>query len=290
MKRLYLVLVLAALFFSGYSQDLIITTKGDSINCKITKVKKDHVYFTFKHNTEVRSTLLAVSDVKYHQKNFYEIAAVPKNKVIGFGNYLRFRVAINGGFSYETAKVGDNVPADFKDYVKDLKSGYHYGGDITYYFSEPLGVGLKFNQFNSSNDIDIYLDDEYGNRTYGKMSDDLSISFIGPMFSTRLLSNSKKNAFLLNLAMGYMGYSNDKVIGGYKYDMTGSSFGMALDLGYDIGISEKLSLGFQLSLFAGSLTKYKQDDGISVETVKLEKGSYESLNRIDLSVGLRFNK
>lgn len=290
MKALSFSLLLVVLFLSGYSQDLIVTNNGDSINCKITKIKNDLIYFTFKHNDEVRNTLLATSDVKYHQSNFYDVAVVPESKVVGFDNFPHLRVAVNGGFSYETAKVSDNVPSDFLDYIKDLKSGYHYGGDITYYFSEPLGVGLKFNQFKSSNKVDIYIDDDYGNRTYGEMSDHISISFLGPMFSTRLLNSSKKNAFLINLAMGYMGYSDDKVIGNYNYDITGSSFGMALDFGYDVGISDKLSLGFQVSLLSGSLSKYKQDDGISVETVNLDKDNYENLSRIDFSVGLRFNK
>jgi len=290
MRRL---LILAAIIFfsnSIFSQDLIVTNDGDSINCKITKVKTDNIYFTFKHKDEIRSTLLPVSNIKTHQFDYFQTSEVPKEKVVGYENYQHFKIAINGGYSYQTAKVAESVPSDFKDYINELKSGYHFGGDLTYYFTEPLGFGFKYYLFKSSNSIDnIYLEDTDGNRTYGKMSDDLTISFIGPTFSTRLLSHDKKNAFLMNLSLGYMGYSNYKVIVD-KYKMTGRTMGLSFDIGYDIGLSENLSLGFQISFLSGTLFEYDWNDGSTTETIDLEEGEYESLNRIDFSVGLRFSK
>lgn len=290
MRKLLIVAVLIFVSNSIFSQDLIVTNDGDSINCKITKVKTDNIYFTFKHKDEIRSTLLSVSNIKTHQFDYYQTSEVPKDKVVGYENYQHFRIAINGGYSYQTAKIAESVPSDFKNYISELKSGYHFGGELTYYFTEPLGFGLKYYLFKSSNSLDnIYLEDTDGNRTYGKMSDDLTISFIGPSFSTRLLSHDKKNAFLMNLSLGYMGYSNDKVIID-KYKMTGSTMGLSFDIGYDIGLSENLSLGFQISYLTGTLFEYDWNDGIKTETIKLEKGEYESLNRIDFSVGLRFSK
>lgn len=204
--KMYLVLVL--LIFTAnsiFSQDLIVTTGDDSINCKITNVKAESIYFTFKHKDEIRSTLLSISDVKTHRFNYFQTSEVPKEKVVMRDNYKHFRFAINGGYSYQTAKVSENVPSDFKNYIKTLKSGYHFGGDLIYYFNEPLGIGVKYYLFKSSNSLDnIYIEDTYGNRTYGKMSDDLSISFIGPTFSTRLINQNKTNTFLSNISLGYI--------------------------------------------------------------------------------------
>ena len=290
MKNIFIITFLIVLTNSLYSQDLVVTKKGDSINCKITKVKKDNIYFTFKHKDEVRNTLLPMTGVKIHQFDYYQISEVSIEKVVGYENYQRFRIAINGGYSYQTARVAENVPSDFKDYVKELKSGYHFGCDLIYYFSEPLGFGFKYYLFKSSNSLDnIYIDDTDGNRTQGKLSDDLTISFIGPTFSTRLLNHDKSNAFLLNLSLGYMGYSNNKVIID-KYKITGSTVGLSFDIGYDIGLSENLSLGFQVSYLSGTLFKYELSDGITTQTINLEEREYESLNRIDFSIGLRFGK
>lgn len=290
MKKFLALAFLFILANSIYSQDLIVTTSGDSINCKITKLKQENIYFTFKHKEEIRSTLLPMSNIKIHQFNYYQTSEVPKGKIIGFNNYKHVRLAINGGYSYHTASVGDGVPSDFNNYVNQLKSGYHIGGDFTYYFTEPLGVGFKYCVFKTSNSMDnIYRTDSYGYTTYGKMSDDLTISFAGPTFSTRILNSNKTNAFLTSLSMGYLSYSNNKVLI-EKYKMTGSTVGLGLDIGYDIELSKNLSLGFQISFITGSLFKYELDNGVSIQTIELDNDEAENLNRIDFSVGLRFNK
>ena len=290
MKKILFFLLLVVITNSIYSQDLIVTNDGDSINCKITRVKTGNVYFTFNHKNEIRNTLLPLSNIKNYKFDFYDTSEIPEGKIIGYENYQHIRIAVNGGYSYMTAKVAESVPTDFRKYVKGLKSGYHFGGDINYYFTETLGFGGKYFVFKSSNSIDdIYLEYDNGDIEYGKMSDDLTISFIGPIFSTRILSPSKQNAFLMNISLGYMGYSNDKIVID-KYKMTGSTMGLSLDVGYDIGLSKNLSLGFQLSLISGVMSSYKLSDGTYTETITLEKGNYEGLNRVDLSIGLRFNK
>jgi len=40
----------------------------------------------------------------------------------------------------------------------------------------------------------------------------------------------------------------------------------------------------------GVLSQYEISDGRRTETVKLDKDAYENLSRVDISVGLRFNK
>src|SRR5699024_11256876 len=63
MKHILITALFCLLAKILYAQDLIVTDDGDSINCKITKVKADHIYFTFKHKEDVRSTLISVENV-----------------------------------------------------------------------------------------------------------------------------------------------------------------------------------------------------------------------------------
>lgn len=290
MKNVYILSLFFLCTLTVFSQDLVVTSDGDSINCRITKVKSEFIYFTFMHQGEIRSTLLPVSQVVSHRFGYYPQSEVPMGMAVGAKNYKQFRLALNGGYSYLTAKLSNDIPSDFKDYTKDLKSGYHFGTDFTYFFSESFGFGARYLLFKSSNSLDnIYVEDIYGNRSYGKMQDDLNISFIGPTFSTRLLGRNKENAFIINISFGYMGYRNDGVLIN-PYKLTGSTMGTSYDISYDIGLSKKLSLGFQLTLISGLLSEYRLDDGTSTQTIKLEKGEYEGLGRIDLSVGLRFGK
>jgi len=290
MKQLFILVIFLFTASGIFAQDLIVTSEGDSINCYIARVKKDNIYFTFSYKGEIRNTLLPYTSVKEYQFGYYQHSEVPGDKVTVYGNYQHIRLALNGGYAYRTARIGESVPADFKDYFKGLKSGYHVGADLCYYITEPLGIGFKYYFFNASNSLEsIYREDLEGNRTYGSMSDDISISYIGPVFSTRFLSHDESKALILNVSLGYMGYSDDKVLI-ENYWINGSTLGMAYDIAYDFAIGENLFLGFQISLLSGILFNYDVNDGTMIETIVLKQGEYENLNRIDLSIGLRFGK
>ncbi len=290
LKHIFVFLSVTIISISIQAQDLIITSEGDSLNCKITKIKSDIIYFTFKHKDEIRSTLLPLDQVKLHQYNFYQASEVPSDKIVISEIYPHFRAAINGGWSYRVAKLADNIPSDFEQYMKNLKSGYQYGFDLSYYFSEQFGCGFKYYNYKSKNDINnVYVTLPNGSQQFGNLSDDISINFIGPFFSTRLLDTHKKNSLLMNLGIGYMGYT-DKVVIISDFKIKGSTLGICWDIGYDIGLSENFAIGFQLSYITGTLTQYKLSDGITTEKIELEKDNYESLSRIDLSIGLRFIK
>lgn len=290
MKRITFTALWVILFNVVFSQDLIVTNDGDSINCKITSVKADNIYFTFKHKDEIRNTLLPLTGVKTHRFDYFPNAVVPKNTGGAYSNNLHFRIALNGGYSYQTAKISKSVPDDFKDYVSSLKSGFNIGGDFAYFLSEPVGLGLKYYLFKTSNSLDnIYREDNFGNKTYGRMSDDLTVSFVGPMLTYRFLTKNKKDQFIFNFSTGYMGYTNHKVIID-AFKMTGYTLGAAYDIGYDIELSKNLFLGFQVSYLSGFLARYSISDGKTTETVVLGKNEYEGLSRIDFSIGLRFQK
>ena len=290
MKYIFLMVLLA--FTGGIcnAQDLIVTDEGDSINCRITKKRSENIYFTFRHNSEIRNTLLPVSRVKSHAFNFFPDTEVPLEKVIATKDYRRFRFDINSGYSYQPVRLSKSIPDDFRNYYNQLKSGHHIDGGMIFYFNEIYGIGAKYYLYKSSNSLEnIYIEDIEGTRTYGRMSDDMVVTFIGPSFSTRFMSRNKKNAFITNFSIGYMDYTNDKVII-RKYRMTGNTLGLAMDTGYDIGISKNLALGLKVSLTSGTLFKYDWQDGNTTRTIELEPGAYESLYRADFSAGLRFSR
>lgn len=171
-----------------------------------------------------------------------------------------------------------------------MKSGYHLGGDVNYFFSEALGAGVKYTVFKSQNSLDnVYYTDLDGTVIPGKMSDDLSVTFIGPSFSSRIFNVDKTNALLMSLSIGYLGYKDEKVLV-TPARITGNTVGFVFEIGYDIGIAENLALGFQLSLLSGALSQIEWSDDSGTQVIKLESGQYEGLSRIDLSIGLRFIK
>lgn len=291
MKRaLLLIILFASIWSSAIAQDLIITKQNDSIHCKISKVNDDYIYFTFKNENDFHSSLLAIKEVQSYQKDYFETPEVTEEKVIGHQVYPKFRIAIHGGYSHMLASVSGDLSTEFQSYVKDLKSGFHIGGDVSYYFNPTVGMGLKCHVFKSSNSMgDIYVEDDDGNRYYGIMSDKITTTFVGPTFSTRFLDKKRANAFIMSVGMGYLAYVNKGVFI-TELNIKGSTLGLTLDFAYDVAISENSALGFQISLITGSLSKLEVSDGQQTETLTLEAGSYENISRIDLSVGFRFGK
>ncbi|MCF8336667.1 MAG: hypothetical protein K9I74_01665 [Bacteroidales bacterium] len=278
-KYLFLLLLFSFANVHVFSQDLIVTNEEDSINCRITEVKENYIYFTFKSNDEFRSTLIPISDTKHHQKDYFKESEVPKEKLIGYKDYERFIIGASGGYSYRIGKIKESLDPEAKDYLEELKSGYHFGGDFYYFFTEEWGIGFEYYLYKASNSTT----GQYG----GKISDDITISFIGPTVSQRIFNHDKSNAFRMNLALGYMDFKN-KIVRDENYTLTGNTSVVSLGVGYDIGLSENLALGFKVEFFQGGLFEMVKDDGQTKETIDPEKG--ESLHRLDFSVGLRFRK
>jgi hypothetical protein len=235
--------------------------------------------------------LLPVSKIVTYQIKYYSTAEVPIDKIKNNEIYPRFRIAVSGGWSYRTAQISKSIPSDFNRHYQKLKSGFHYDLGISHYFSELFGVGFKYNEFLTSNETqNVYITYPDGYTEYGSLKDSYRIKFIGPMFCTRFFNSTKKNCLLIDIGFGYIGFQDKGHIVSIPAKINGNTVGFYSSIGYDIGISKDLSIGFQLSAVSGILTQVKRFDGISTETVKFDKNDYEDISRIDLSIGLRFNK
>lgn len=293
MKTIHTISILTILAFLShplYSQDLLVTSDGDSINCKITKIKTDYIYFTFKYKEEIRSTLLPLNEVKFHQSDYFETAIVPIDKIVNYENYPHFKAAVNFGWSTRTSSLPDDINSDMRDYYSDLQSGFNYGIDLSYFFSEHIGVCFNYTAFRTKNDMnEVIVNFNDGTSKTGKLSDDITINYFGPSYSLRFLNNVKTNCLILNFGLGYLGYKNEGILI-TDYTIKSSTMGVRWDIGYEFGIRKEMALGFKLSLLSGALAQYEYSDINGTKTIKLEQDNYEGLARVDLSVGLRFNK
>ncbi len=200
----------------------------------------------------------------------------------------RLRVAVQGGGVYRFGKLPSDASPDTRAYLKNLKAGYTYGADVTYFFSEALGVGARYNNIHTSSSATGTITFDTGETASGKIQDIIDICFAGPFVTYRWLNASGKNAFLLSYGIGYCGFK-DAAIAVDPYTVKGWTLGQYAEIGYDFGLSDRLSIGPALTLFRGTLSSYRRTDenGIS-EDVKLEYGSFESLNSLNLTVGLRY--
>jgi len=278
MEKVCILLIIAALQqFVVSAQDLVVTNTDDSINCKITNIKDDYVYFTFSHQNDVRNTLMPKSQVKYFQYNYYNSSSMQPHQIVGYqSDYPHWRLAVSGGWSWRTNPLDKSLTPQEREYAKKLMQGLNFSFDASYFFNEMFGIGFKYDLFNAS--TSLY-----------SLTETISINFAGPSFTMRFLNDTKTNYWFINYCFGYMGYTDKAKTPGQSAMIKGSTVGLLLDIGYDFAISKNWSVGIQLSSLMGTLTEYDFTENGYTQRKKLEKGEYEGLNRLNISFGFRLN-
>jgi len=300
MRKIFFLLLLAFFPVSLFSQDLIVTDFGDSILCKITSLKNRKIYFLCKSEGETRGLNLPLAAVKIYKVGYYSKKVAYNRRDTSVNNPYRRSlpvkktdkdavspvvISIYGGLSIEPAKLSADIPFNLRDYYHDLQSGMNINGSISYFYSDQLGIGFKYQRFMSSNTWDnATFSTKYGSRT-GKLSDKLKISFFGPSLTLRTVYGNG-NALYSNYFIGYVRYRDDAVVIS-PVTITGGTLGIGLDAGYEIEVTEHFHIGFQASFIAGGVREFKTINGNGgVQTIKLEDDNYESIHRLDFSIGI----
>jgi hypothetical protein len=293
MKKIFLALISTTLIISNLrAQDLIVTNSGDSLNCKIIKITKDYIYFTFMYNAEIRNTLLPVNQVSTQQKDYFSTSEVPAHYTYK-DVFPHFRLAIDGGWQYRTPKLESGMEARLREHYQKMKSGFHYDIQAAYFFIESQGVELMFSQQMFGHRLGYgELTDENGSIiASGNVNNTITFDYIGINYVLRLFDSQKKNSWLFSIGLGYMGF-NERLFSDNveSWRRTASTLGSNIAIGYDFKVSKDFDIGLKLSLLGGSFNRYKKTfNGITTNETMSEKTS-EGLGTVKLSVGLRFNK
>ncbi|MDR3705882.1 MAG: outer membrane beta-barrel protein [Paludibacteraceae bacterium] len=292
MKKIWILLFVFGCSVSVFSKDLIVTKEGDSIKCKILNTTDNYLYYNHIDKGQVTDSKLEMSQVKYFERGFYKTAKLTNVQMDSIYKPSRWRFGLECGYSRWIAKNPSGITSDLSSYLNGLKNGFNYAADVTYYFNQRWGVGMKYHGFNSSNSLDDYsVTSTDGTVTTGTISDKEWIQYFGPYGSYRyILPNDKRNVLYANLGVGYTLY-RDKGAAPSTTDVTitGHQVGVFANLGYDYFITKNFALGVELGFNVAKLSKYKTDDGTTTETVSLDSDSHVSLNTLDVSVGLKYN-
>lgn len=273
-----LILLLIATFMAIHTlqaQDLVVTSTGDSINCNISKMDAVSIYFTFKEENDIHKTMMPFQMIRTYQFNYYPGTVIAEPEKVVNHDFPHWRIGLNGGVSRQTAHLALEVPYELVDYAESLQSGVNLNGDVFYYLSENIGVGAKYVAFGSTAD-------KISNSNLDNFN--LNVRFYGPALSGRLMNQTKKNAFFFNVAIGRVDY---KILMP-MVRLTGNTISSMFEVGYDVRIYKSLALGMQLSYLGGNISSFNGYSGYSSGSIELS-GYRESLNRLDLSIGVKLN-
>ncbi len=200
----------------------------------------------------------------------------------------RFRISAQAGYSYRLGKL-DNIPSDFKDYARKLKSGFNIGIDAAYFIRPNWGLGLKYTAFTSKESLDnVLVEFEDGGSAVGTISDDITITFAGVMYIVNFIPYDNEHAVFGSFGAGYMGYKNESLAVNRPIEITGDTFGATVDFAYDYKLSESIAIGAQISLLFGRLSEITVKERSVERTELLESDNQDDLIRLDFSAGIRF--
>ena len=200
------------------------------------------------------------------------------------------RIAIQGGGAYKIGKMEPGLEPVMEQHQKNLRFGWLYGADVSYFLSDNMGIGFKFQNFYSSDEMPVSVA-QGATVTNGLLKDYSNIWFAGPVFTYRKPTRSRNGAFLGRAGFGFTGISDwgMLVTQANAYSLAGLSLGFLLEFGYDFSITKNLALGASLTLVTGSLRYYTEKTNGKVLEVSLNEEGAENLSHIGLSIGLRYN-
>lgn len=299
MKRSLLVALILALFIIGLEgQDRIITYRNDTIDCRITRITRNMIWF----DTSVRGVettgRIPVNDIYSYYLLPSETGA-QESPVNGWAAAGTLRISLSGGLGYltsgtekaEEAMTGLGVtPDNAKAYYKDLKTGWYGSADASWLFSQKYGIGLKYKFFNTDAATEGYFNpgDPF-NIYYTTCTENIYVSYGGVLLSySEPLGRLNLFSIYSSVSAGITFYRNETEVFSEAVLITGRALGLDGTFGLEYRITPLISAGAELSAFTSSLRSITFTNGESEHSQELEEENYENLSRIELSIGLRF--
>jgi hypothetical protein len=280
--------LLLASFFITRAQDIIITNSSDTLTGTITRMTDQFMKITTISGNEVTIELHNVKDYQFDSSAQRDIQDLKRDNV----GYSRFRVAVTGGFSYQTAAIGEMENRLEEVYMQSLKRGFALGGTFNYFFNRGIGIGLDYG-------ISFYRPQAPLTYEIYNVEDKIVMQHFIPTFNLRALNKSNpNNYFLATLGFGYAHYADKlymtvRPVGQKVHVMTykGSTVVSLLRIGYDISVARNMAIVLQASLVIGGMSSIKEIDELTEKekTYTLNEQTI-GVGRLEFSIGFRFGK
>ena len=178
--------------------------------------------------------------------------------------YKKFRLGIDAGFTYRTAKMDESVDALMKDFLNKMRAGFLYGCDLHGFFPFGLGLGGRFTGHHYS-------------RTEMGLKAQVNTYYIAPSMMWRMFTRNS-DVFYFGYSIGYVYFDEKMSYQRESLSLSNGGLGATYDIGYDIRLRNNSFIGFKFTITSGT---------VFITDMSGEKTG-ESLNAADLSVGFRF--
>lgn len=188
----------------------------------------------------------------------------------------RWSVGLNGGYAYRLFRAGMVFSHDEQEYIKDLKSGIAFGGDIAYFPWKHVGFGLRYEMYRGNAKMD------------SSQSEKVTIQHLSGALIHRSFLKNGKTAILTSLLLGYQPYENKSVVRAQPLTFSGKTMNWGISVGIEQPISPKFALSLTGTAIMGAIYRLQRKTEFSTETLHLSKDDSVDLSRFSLTLGFRF--
>ncbi|QRR01781.1 outer membrane beta-barrel protein [Dyadobacter sandarakinus] len=187
----------------------------------------------------------------------------------------RWNFGVNGGYAYRLFRSGVRKNPDQEKYIKDLKSGISFGGDLAYFPWRKIGIGAVYDYYTSKA------------TAADGLSEDVTIQFYGGSLIHRANLKNNRSFIRTALLMGYQPYQN-KTVSNASFTISGKTVGWGVSVGVEQKLSDHLAIHLTGTALLGAAYRIERATGINKETLHLGKDNSVDLSRASLTLGLRF--
>ena len=314
MRKIFVCLFLSVFVFLLKAQDQIITSKGDTIFCKIVTMNTSRIFYEQTDGTKITGKSIVLDDVvsysrqtetiaKQTQLNRSEIVerrrTVPEKRII-------FELSV--GVSNMPWLLGSVGSSEMNEAYVQLKKGLGVGVSVHNLFTSSIGFGLQYSFFSSGysgNSFQV-IDPTYPIYMVGNIQSRQYINYIGPsVLFQQFLDPNHKLKLSETLSVGVLSYRNEEQ---FSMDIPSSSsyttssynvLGNGLTIGGRLGCSVEylvlpyLSVGVGGSFLYGQLStmnlEYRDSGGNSESIPNQKLDNSLNLSRFDYGLVLKFH-
>ncbi|WP_019942373.1 hypothetical protein [Dyadobacter beijingensis] len=202
--------------------------------------------------------------------------AIVKEKEAADPALPRWSFGLNGGYAYRLFRAGRVVSHDEQEYLKDLKSGIAFGGDMAYFPWKHVGFGIRYEMYKGNAGMD------------STQSEKVTIQHLSGAVIHRSFLKNGKTAILTSLLLGYQPYENKSAVKGQPFTFTGKTMNWGVSVGIEQPISPRFALNLTGTAMMGAIYRLRRKTEFNTETLHLSKDDSVDLSRFSLTIGFRF--
>lgn len=264
---------------SVQAQDLLVTIRRDSMNCKVGKLVDGFYPIEFKWDDGLMEGTIHEDSVLYVRKNLFR--SMDDYRLRPWYPRVSFGLNIGGGRQFGQLRVG--LTDDFKPQKGSSsdRNAFYTGIDLAVFLNAGIGYGLKYH---------------YRNMLGGEIQQ----HYIGPMIAFRFWDNERKNHWFAHCSAGYgrMAHNNAMVKIGTKdpepINLTANTVAGDITAGYNLKISKQISVQLKLSLTMAypdfvRIYDYTNVNPGGANPAPDISGYCQNMNSVNLSVGVEFH-